>query len=178
MTTGKYFPIRNSAESLTLIIIIRRNKRMFETNHLVIKLAPVLVLSCKNIMLTNSLIEMPLVIKNPIYYDGTILKLFNVNTSFKGFSPFPIQTIGKKEVISYRRSMHHGINNFVFEGLIFSIKTLGVTRYYSFYHPYQLKHDISRDVQGLHRCRWYKQLYHVCPPVIPLTRIAQMFLLH
>ena len=68
---------------------------------------------------------MPLVIKNPVYYDGTILKLFNVNTSLKGFSPFLNQTIEKKEVISYRRSMHHGINNFVFEGLIFSIKNYG-----------------------------------------------------
>ena len=24
------------------------------------------------------------------------------------------------------------------------------------YNPYQLKHEISHDVQGLHRCRWYK----------------------
>ena len=26
----------------------------------------------------------------------------------------------------------------------------------SLYHPYQLKHVISRDVQGLHGCMWYK----------------------
>ena len=28
--------------------------------------------------------------------------------------------------------------------------------YVDLYHPYQLKHEISCIVQGLHRCRWYK----------------------
>ena len=28
--------------------------------------------------------------------------------------------------------------------------------FWTLYHPYQLKHEISHDVQGLHLFRWYK----------------------
>ena len=28
------------------------------------------------------------------------------------------------------------------------------------YYPYQFKHEISRDMQGLHWCRWYNEAIH------------------
>ena len=40
--------------------------------------------------------------------------------------------------------------------LYHSLNTFSVQMDVSLYHPYQLKHVMSHDVQGLHSCWWYK----------------------
>ena len=39
--------------------------------------------------------------------------------------------------------------------LCHNLNTFSVQMDVSLYHPYQLQHEISLDVQGLHSCRWY-----------------------